>query len=100
MKIQTIGIYTTIDYLQELGNEAIDPRLSNSGLSMILLSTFTFINNGIILAQQIKNRTYSSNIIYEIYYIDTGVHNKELDEWTNAVMRKFTQAGITIPQQL
>ena len=46
---------------------------------MILLSTITFLNEQIILAQQIKIRTYSDNIIYEVCHIDTDTYNKESD---------------------
>ena len=90
----------------------------------MLTLTIEFINENIIIAQQIQNMTYTDNIIQEVCNIDTNLYNKELNglgnkslektchqvaylqqksfssKWTNAVMRKFIRASITNPSNL
>ena len=59
VNFREIGIYNLADYLQAHGLESINLYLSNSNLPQIVTSNIKFINQEIIVAQQIQNTTYT-----------------------------------------
>ena len=95
-----------------------DLQLSNANLPELFSTTVNYIDEGIIIAQQIQRADYTGTVIEEVYYIRTDQYNEELREvggesleklyhqvaclqqksfsnmWTNAVMHKFSQANI------
>ena len=87
------------DYLQVHRQNDINLCFSNSDLPIILLSTIKYINDEIILAQQIKNGTYSGDIIYKVCDIDTNLYNRELNGLDSKVLKKICHQVICLQQK-
>ena len=89
--------------------------LIGSNLTPLHSYTFALIDSEILQASYIQDKTYSGDIAFEVYHIDTDVYAEELNftispllqqmchspaclqmksfpnKWTNAVMRKLTR---------
>ena len=65
-------------YLKASALGSIYLQLSNTKLPELFTSTINFIDEGIIIAQQIQQADYTSSVIEEVCNINIDLYNKEL----------------------
>ena len=78
-KFREIGIYNLVEYSMVRALGSINLWLSNSKLPQLFTSTINFINEEIIIAQQIQRANYAGNVMKEVCNINTNLYNEELN---------------------
>ena len=77
-KFREIGIYNLTHYLKVRALGSINLQLSNANLPELFTSIINYINEGIIIAQQIRQANYTGTVIEEVCYIKTDQYNEDL----------------------